>query len=206
MFRRSLLVVVMAVASGGCDDSKRYPTAPAPKTLKITPMSATPTMAPGADDDDDVDDDDGDVAPMRRPDPASGPRRVGGGANLGGGIEPGAPLTGGGAGSTASINGHPKGPKAEVFNAVVNNAFANALACFAKATSDQTLSFRVQMTVGNQGAVEEAKVVSGPELEEVRTCLLGVVQRLTFPPFEGPKVSQTIPFAAVRQGGGAATP
>ena len=43
-----------------------------------------------------------------------------------------------------------------MFNAVVNNAFSNALSCFAKASSDQTLVFRVQMTVGNQGAVEEA--------------------------------------------------
>lgn len=48
--------------------------------------------------------------------------------------------------------------------------------------------------------------MSGPELPEVRSCLVGVVQRLTFPPFQGPKVSQTIPFAAVRQGGGAAAP
>lgn len=207
MYRQSLSILLAIGVAAGCDEGKRYPTAPAPKTLKVAPMKAAPIMAMDADDDDDTDDDDG--APMRRRDPSSagmGTTFVGSGSGAGSAPDMAPGMDAPRPGAVASINGHPEGPKAEVFNAVVNNAFANALGCFAKATSDQTLAFRVKMTVGNGGTVDEATVVSGPPMKPVRDCLEGVVKRLTFPPFKGPPVTQTIPFAAVRQGGGAATP
>ncbi|MDY0000133.1 MAG: hypothetical protein RBU30_02435 [Polyangia bacterium] len=206
MSKPFLTILCLPLVLGGCDDTQKYPTAPAPKTLKVAPMAAMGSMASGSEsEDDEGEDDEGEGSPRPVPEPMAGAAQgLGVGAPQGSGGEPA--LAPGAGGQVATINGHPQGPRAEVFNAVVNNAFSSALSCFEKASANQTLVFRVQMTVGNEGSVEEAKVVSGPELEDVRSCLVGVVKRLTFPSFQGPKVSQTIPFAAVRQGGGAAAP
>lgn len=107
-------------------------------------------------------------------------------------------------GRIRTINGHPGGPKAEVFNAVTTNAMPNAAPCFAKAVSGgRTVSVAVRMIVGNSGAVESATAVSGDQDPVLRKCLCGVVKRLTFPAFEGPKVTKNIPFTAV---GGVSTP
>lgn len=202
MLRLALSVVLLSMLAMGCDDSKRYPTAPAPKTLKIAPMAAMPATDPDEDDELDEDDDEG---PKRRRNPSTGaggsttPVTLGGGGGpaweVGNGRHRAQPSQQG------TINGHPQGPRAEVFNAVVNNAFSSALGCFAQATTDQTMAFRVRMTVGNEGVVEESRVVEGPPIPKVRSCLEGVVKRLTFPAFQGPKVTQTVPFAAVHMGG-----
>ena len=67
----------------------------------------------------------------------------------------------------------------------------------------RTVSVVVRMTVGNSGAVVAATAVSGDKDPALRKCVCDVVKRLTFPAFEGPKVTKSIPFTAV---GGLAIP
>ncbi len=188
MTRQSWLILLIFLLSA-CDSGKQYPTAPAPKTLHVKPAPDRRPKPMDSDDDDDDDDfDDEDDAP-RAMAPTPGSVRPGG-TMMATRARPAGPKT---------INGHPQGPRAEVFNAVVNNAMRQASTCFAAEPAGQTLSFRVQMTVGNSGSVDQAVVTAGPSKPKIRTCLVKVVKALTFPPFKGPKVTQTLPFTAIRQ-------
>jgi hypothetical protein len=191
MRRQSYLILAGCLVMAGCGESKSYPTAPAPKTLKVKPPPPKrPMTAEDPDDEDDEDIDDGESPPRRRP-------------NVGSTVAAGTmgPVTGNPmAGMPAqTINGHPEGPRAEVFNAVTANAYGQAASCFANQPTGQTSTYRVRLTVGNTGSVELAQVIAGPQVEAVRACLVRVVKRLTFPPYKGPKVTQTIPFTAIRQ-------
>jgi len=103
------------------------------------------------------------------------------------------------AGAPSTINAHPEGPKAEVFNAVVNNAYAGAARCLAAAVGASSVSLQVKMVVAPSGVVETAEAVSGTEDAALRACVCGVVKALTFPPFKGPAVAQILPFTLVRQ-------
>lgn len=100
-----------------------------------------------------------------------------------------------------SINGHPNGPKAEVFNAVVNSAFPRVSSCFQaqmdNLKGDQP-SVRVRITVANSGEVSEASVVGGTDNASVRSCTLSALKSLRFPAFEGRPVSQVVPFALLK--------
>lgn len=188
-----LLSCILLLVWAGCKKGKQYPTAPAPPTVKDPPPKAMKVVK-GADDDDDDDDDYDDD------DPGGSPARTGRSrsGNLGGGgsmaaIVPARPRA-----RVATINGHPGGPKAEVFNAVTTNAMPNAAPCFAKAVSGgRTVSVVVRMTVGNSGSVESSQAVSGDKDPTLRKCICDVVKRLTFPAFKGPKVTKNIPFTAV---------
>jgi len=140
------------------------------------------------DDDDDPDDVYDDDEPRRR----SRRRAV---TNLSmGGVAPMVPTMGR---APMTINGHPLGPKAEVFNAVTNNAYSRAAPCFAAHGSGGTTVAKVRMTVANSGAVDEAVVTAGPKAEAFRKCLSKVVKGLFYPAFKGPKVTKTIAFTAV---------
>jgi len=185
-----LLGCVLLLAAAGCKKSQQYPTAPAPPTIKAPPPGPMKVVAADDDDDlDDDDDDDGEDENIRR-------TPMGRLNNLGRGQAAPAitvPRT-----RVLTINGHPGGPKAEVFNAVTTNAMPNAAPCFAKSVSGgRTVSVVVRMTVGNSGSVEEAKAVSGNTDPALRKCLCDVVRRLTFPAFKGPKVTKSVPFTAV---------
>ena len=103
-----------------------------------------------------------------------------------------------------TINGHPKGPRAEVFNRVVQSAFPRVQACFVArlaAIQAKAPSIQVHIEVGNSGRVVQARVVGGVTDPQLRRCVLDVFRSLRFPRFEGPAVSQTIPFTLVRQTG-----
>jgi hypothetical protein len=142
------------------------------------------------DDDDDDDGDDEGERPTARP---GGLRNLGRGATAAPGAITPRPVP-----RVQTINGHPKGPKAAVFNAVTNNAMASAAPCFTPhVAGGRTVSVVVRMTVGRSGSVQEATAVSGDESPTLRKCLCDVVRRLTFPAFEGPKVTKSIPFTAV---------
>ncbi len=189
-----LLCCVLLLALAGCKKGKQYPTAQAPPT--ITDPPPRPMKVAGQDDDDDLDDDDDDEdddddAPVTG---RSRHRNLSGGRASVSAMDPARPPMA----MVRTINGHPGGPKAEVFNAVTSNAMPNAAPCFAKAVSGgRTVSVVVRMTVGNSGAVQEAKAVSGDQNPTLRKCLCGVVKRLTFPAFKGPKVTKSVPFTAV---------
>ncbi len=191
-----LLGCILALGSTGCKKGKQYPTAQAPPTIKDPPPKPMKVVADDSDDDldDDDDDDDDDVGTVR-----TGGTRRSRTANLGrdSNARAMAPMVIR-ASRIQTINGHPKGPKASIFNAVTNNAMPNAAPCFAKAVSGgRTVSVVVRMTVGNSGAVQSAKAVSGDRDPALRKCLCDVVKRLTYPAFEGPKVTRSIPFTAV---------
>lgn len=187
-----LLSCILLLVWAGCKKGKQYPTAPAPPTVKDPPPKAMQVAKGAADDDDDDDYEDDE--------PAGSGVGTGGarGGNLGRGgsmeaIAPARPRA-----RVLTINGHPGGPKAEVFNAVTTNAMPNAAPCFAKAVSGgRTVSVVVRMTVGNSGSVESSTAVSGDKDPTLRKCLCDVVKRLTFPAFKGPKVTKNIPFTAV---------
>lgn len=188
-----LLGCVLLLAAAGCGKSDQYPSAPAPPTIKAPPPG--PSKAVGVDDDDDLDDDDEEGEDQNASSTGKGGvRNLGRGramAAAGVGARPGPVRTG-------TINGHPGGPKAAVFNAVTNNAMPNAAPCFAKRVSGGgTVSVVVRMTVGNSGSVEKAEAVSGDKDPTLRKCLCDVVRRLTYPAFKGSKVTKTIPFTAV---------
>ncbi len=188
-----LLGCVLLLALTGCKKGKQYPTAQAPPTIKDPPPKPM-KVVPGDDDDDLDDDDDGDgdddIAPSASRGRHSNLKRGGSPSAL----NPARPSMV----MVRTINGHPGGPKAAVFNAVTNNAMPNAAPCFAQSVSGgRTVSVVVSMTVGNSGAVEEAKAVSGDKDPTLRKCLCGVVKRLTFPAFKGPKVTKSVPFTAV---------
>jgi hypothetical protein len=176
-------VPVLALLVGACKDTQKYPTAPAPKTITAPPPpEPMAPMAPAADDDGEED----------PPGPGA----------PGTGTPPGTPLPAmtGPAEPPRTINGHPEGPKAEVFNAVVNNAYAGAARCLASAAgASGSLSLQVKMVVAPSGVVETAEAVGGAEDPTFRACVCGVVKALTFPPFKGRPVSQVLPFTLVRQ-------
>lgn len=187
-----LIGCVLGSTFGACGKGKSYPTAPAPETLKQSPMNVMKATG------DDIDLDDYDDSDVDTPRPSS--RKSTGRTTAR--SQPGRPMGVRSQAPVMTINGHPKGPLAAVFNAVVNNAYTQAASCFAnlpaKATS-QTVAVRIRMTVINSGAVEKAAVLSGPKNKTLRSCLSGIVKGLTFPPFQGPKVSQTVPFTMVRR-------
>ncbi|MFH2005188.1 MAG: hypothetical protein ABI333_01245 [bacterium] len=191
MWPQSTLILVsciLAFALPGCGKGKSYPTAPAPPTIKDPPPK--PMKSAMRDDDGDDDTGDPDDDEPRRP----SRRRVL--SNLStGGVAPRIPPPMSQAAST--INGHPQGPKAEVFNAVTNNAYSRAAPCFAAQGGGGTTVASVRMTVANSGAVAEVEVTAGPKAEAFRKCLQGVVKGLTYPAFKGPKVTKTINFTAV---------
>jgi hypothetical protein len=174
----------------GCKQGKSYPTAPAPKSIQAPPPPEP--MAAMATEEDEDDDAPASMQPQARSDEPSGegdpspPARAG---DPGAGDRP------------ATINGHPEGPKAEVFNAVMNNAFGAAARCLTgpAATGDGPSALQVQVEVGPSGQVEKAEVQGGAENPSLRACVVGVVKGLTFPPFKGPKVVQTVPFSFYRQ-------
>ncbi len=156
----------------GCKDSKPYPTAKAPATLKGLDGGR------GQAGDRDEDDEDRDE-PRRKAQPSwRKPSR----------------------GRVDTINGHPKGPKAGAFNAVVRSAYAKANACFAariKALGKGPLTMNVRITVGNDGKVRLARIIDGVKDQQVRACVLGVFRALEFPAYEGPEVSQVVPLTVV---------
>jgi hypothetical protein len=173
-----------------CKQGKSYPTAPAPKSIKAPPP---PERVAGMDaEEDDAEETPeptrplvgsdgpagkGDPAPPSR---ASDPR-------------PGEPPT--------TINGHPEGPKAEVFNAVMNNAYGAAARCLTgpAASGDGPSSLQVQVEVGNSGQVTKVAVIGGSENAALRSCVTAVGKALPFPPFKGPVVVQTLPLTFFRQ-------
>jgi hypothetical protein len=180
------LLPALTLLGGACKETKKFPTAPAPKTITAPPPpEPMAAMAPVADDGEE--------------DPPPAPRGPGPSGSL---TPPGTPLPPmtGPAEAVRTINGHPEGPKAEVFNAVVNNAYGGAARCLASAAgTNASVSLQVKMVVVPSGVVETAEVVAGAEDAALRGCLVGVVKALTFPPFKGPNVTQTLPFTLVRQ-------
>jgi len=196
-----LLCCVLLLALAGCKKGKQYPTAQAPPTIKDPPPRPMNVAGQDDDDDDDLDDDDDGEDDDGEDDDDNAPRTARsrhrnlsmGRASMSA-MNPARPPVA----MVRTINGHPGGPKAEVFNAVTSNAMPNAAPCFAQAVSGgRTVSVVVRMTVGNSGAVQEAKAVSGDQNPTLRKCLCGVVKRLTFPAFKGPKVTKSVPFTAV---------
>jgi outer membrane biosynthesis protein TonB len=184
---------VLLLAAAGCGKSDQYPSAPALPTVKAPPPG--PSKAVGVNDDDEFEDDD-----EEGDDENVSPTGTGRTRNLGRGRPMAAAVVGARPvpKQTGTINGHPGGPKAAVFNAVTNNAMPNAAPCFAKSVSGGgTVSVVVRMTVGNSGSVEKSEAVSGDKDPTLRKCLCDVVRRLTFPAFKGTKVTKTIPFTAV---------
>jgi len=190
---QSILILVgciLVLGAATCRKGKQYPSAPAPPTIKDPPPRPMKIVQAGDDDDDDdIDDDDDDVA-----DTARARSSLGRGTSPAPVVTPPRPRPM----RVLTINGHPAGPKAEVFNAVTTNAMPNAAPCFARHVSgSRTVSVVVRMTVGNSGAVEESTAVSGDPDPTLRKCVCDVVKRLTFPAFKGPKVTKNIPFTAV---------
>lgn len=167
-------LLAMLLAAPGCKDSKPYPTAKAPPTLEGLDASS----GTARDDEDDEDEQDDETAPAPRPRWHRKPSA-----------------------RADTINGHPKGPKAAAFNAVVRSAYGKANACFAariQALGKGPLTMQVRITVGNDGKVRLAKVVSGIKDPQVRACVLSVFRGLRFPAYEGPDVSQVVPLTVVR--------
>lgn len=99
-----------------------------------------------------------------------------------------------------TINGHPEGPKAEVFNAIINSAFPRVGRCFANQASKLRPgrnALRVDLTVANDGSVKSATVSAGISNSAVRSCVRSVVKNLKFPAFKGSEVKQSVPFTYV---------
>jgi hypothetical protein len=189
MWPQSILILVSCVLamSLGCGKGKSYPTAPAPKTIKDPPPKPMQSAMQDDDDDDsgDPDDDDEPLRPSRR--------RARNNFSMGSVAPKVAPM----GQAPRTINGHPQGPKAEVFNAVTNNAYSRAAPCFAAHGAGGTTIASVRMTVAPSGSVTEAVVTAGPKAEPFRKCISGVVKGLAYPAFKGPKVTKTINFTAV---------
>lgn len=203
----ALLVFGAGIAGlSGC--GKEPPTSTAPPTLKninveeINKKNAQEDEDFNDDldddlDDDDLDDDDGSGPIINPRFSRSGPGGDKGARKAGG---PGA-KKGGPSHSqefAPTINGHPKGPKADVFNAVINSSFPRVNRCFAAQMSKMgpgRKSMKVRIVVSNSGSVKAAKVVSGMNNGAVRSCILNTMKSLKFPSYEGSEVKQVVPFA-----------
>ncbi len=177
LFGRVLLPTVilsLALAISGC---RRRSSSPAP---------AAPSVPRAVDDD--LEDEEGDEQEPAKPAPPTEigrqqPRR----AN--------------------TINGRPKGPKAADFNRVVQSAYGKIHQCFLARLAvlkEKTPGIQVRIVVGNRGRVVRAEVVGGVADSQVRSCVLSVLRALKFPAFEGPAVSQVVPFSLVRMEPGSA--
>lgn len=99
-----------------------------------------------------------------------------------------------------TINGHPRGPRAEVFNKVINSSFPRVNGCFAARMHDLDPgenSLRVKIGVSNSGRVTQAEVVSGIDNAAVRSCVVDTLRSLQFPSYEGREIEQVVPFKFV---------
>jgi hypothetical protein len=101
-----------------------------------------------------------------------------------------------------TINGHPKGPKAEVFNGIINSSFPRINQCFANQMDELRSgknSIQVKLTISNSGSVKETNIVAGINNSEVRSCVVETLRSLSFPAYEGNEVKQIVPFTFVRR-------
>lgn len=101
-----------------------------------------------------------------------------------------------------TINGHPKGPKAEVFNGIINSSFPRINQCFASQINELRSgknSIQVKLAISNSGSVKETSVVAGINNSEVRSCVVETLRSLSFPAYEGKEVKQIVPFTFVRR-------
>ncbi len=101
-----------------------------------------------------------------------------------------------------TINGHPKGPKAEVFNGIINSSFRRINQCFANQINKLRTgknSIQVKLTISNSGSVKETSVVAGINNSAVRSCVVETLRSLSFPAYEGNEVKQIVPFTFVRR-------
>jgi hypothetical protein len=99
-----------------------------------------------------------------------------------------------------TINGDPRGPRAAVFNQIVQAALPRLQACFdaAKDLPNGQLTVTVHYVVeppGYTGAVR----ASGPAPQPVLDCCSRVFEGLQFPQFRGPKVEQNYPVTYVKR-------
>ena len=184
------LAILLGLAA--CKDKAKYPTAKAPPTLKN--INRPPVDDEGDEGDDD--DEGGDEEPAARR-TARGPSP--GTARTRPGVKK-APMVFSAKG-TKTINGHSKGPKAEVFNAVLNSVFPRVSDCFQsqldRLKGDRpSLSIRVKIV--NSGAVSEATVVGGTDNASVRSCAVTALKSLRFPAYQGRPISQVVPFTLVK--------
>lgn len=177
----------------GCKDEPRYPTAKAPPTLK----NISKNRAKAADQDDD-DDDEGPSRPYDRAHrPPTHRPQESRGKPARSTAETGARARSFTLQGARTINGHPKGPKAEVFNAVMNSVMPRVARCFQdQADNLGDKSFvNVRLRVARNGRVGETTVVSGTSNPKVRSCVTSAIKGLVFPVYEGPEVTQVVPFA-----------
>jgi hypothetical protein len=185
-----IAALVALIGLVGCKEEKKYPTAKAPPTLKNINRPAS------ADDDDADDDDDDDDEPVRRPTTPRPPTARNKATGSGGKHV----FTRKG---PVSINGHPKGPKAEVFNAVLNSVFPRVTTCFqneADRLQGDRPSIRVRIKIANSGAVSESSVVGGTDNAAVRSCVVSALKGLKFPSYQGRQIGQVVPFTYVKTG------
>ncbi len=99
-----------------------------------------------------------------------------------------------------TINGHPRGPRAEVFNKVINSSFPRVNGCFAAQMHNidpGEHALRVKIGVSNAGRVTQAEVISGIDNAAVRSCVVDTLRSLQFPRYEGNEVEQEVPFRFV---------
>jgi outer membrane biosynthesis protein TonB len=195
LLRLALFSAALSVVAGsvGCKD--KPPTSTAPPTL--TNINRENLGGGETSDDEEYLDDDELDEPVGRPRFRPMTR---GSSNLKtpSGKKPGRPAHTGR--KAATINGHPQGPKAEVFNAVINSAFPRASRCFARQTGrlkPGRNTLKIQISVSREGSVESARVTSGISNEDVRSCVTRVMRSLKFPSYEGKEISQSIPLTYV---------
>ena len=186
------MAAALAVLLGlcGCKDKPKYPTAKAPPTLKNINRPAADDE--GDDGEDDIDEG-GDETPTARGS-VSGPRHS---------TRPGAKkgLTVFAAKGAKTINGHAKGPKAEVFNAVLNSVFPRVSDCFQSQLDKlpgERPSIRIRVRIANTGKVSEATVVGGTDNASVRSCTVTALKSLKFPAYQGRPISQVVPFTLIK--------
>jgi len=198
-----LLAVTMG-GQAGCKKGPSVPTESAPATLTNVNVAAlTAKKKPELDDQDDEDEPDepnDQNTPKVRPRPqwslgatTSPDTKVAMAPDMG-------PKTYHGT-LAPTINGHPKGPKAAVFNRIINATFPRINACFAariQAMPTGRSSIQVRLVVGNNGKVKSTAVAGGIADQAVRSCVTRVLSSTVFPAYQGPEVSQVVPFTFVR--------
>ncbi|MCD6499491.1 MAG: AgmX/PglI C-terminal domain-containing protein [Deltaproteobacteria bacterium] len=185
----------------GCQKGPSVPTESAPATLTNVNIAAlTAKKKPELDDQDDEDEPDDQDRPKVRPRPrwSIGAKTS---PDAKAAMAPGmGPKTYHGT-LAPTINGHPKGPKAEVFNRIINATFPRINSCFAariQAMPTGRSGIQVRIVVGNNGRVKSTTVAGGIADQAVRSCVTRVLSSTVFPAYQGPEVNQVVPFTFVR--------
>ena len=100
-----------------------------------------------------------------------------------------------------TVNGNPRGPRAEALNAVLQSTLPALQRCFeswAELPPAYDADIRVNYRVLPSGRTAGV-AVSGQVAHPVEACVVGVFETLRFPEFEGEVISGSFPFGYHRE-------